>query len=172
MARVEGAVRRPQEGCFSLVNPKKMSSDHVKNNVAGSLHSYGSHNLCYFEFAGTRPLAECTTRLAILIPGMMDGLLTVPFFTPLAADLTRAGFKTVQPILRSSYHQFGFRSLDTDVEDVIELLKQLLLDQAQFSEIVFLGHSTGCQDLVHLLRSPVVSHNVNLHNVEQIHVFL
>ncbi|CAD7924956.1 unnamed protein product, partial [Amoebophrya sp. A25] len=79
-------------------------------------------------------------------------------------------WRVMQPLLRSSYMQFGVCSLETDVEDVEELLAEILVDlqdsaTVQHSngtvlpkneikkhrELVFVGHSTGCQIAVRWL---------------------
>ena len=60
------------------------------------------------------------------------------------------GYATVQPILRTSYAQFGFGSLDTDVED----LEALFACEAfrGVEEVFMVGHSTGSQICAHYAR--------------------
>ena len=60
-------------------------------------------------------------KAAVLLGGLSDGLLACPYAPPLAEALEALGYATVQPILRTSYAQFGFGSLDNDVEDLEEL---------------------------------------------------
>lgn len=75
--------------------------------------------------------------------------------------------------MRSSYKQFGFSSLDRDAEDLVHLLLELEADWfprdfghgaasqgdeeeetpvCSFEDLLFVGHSTGCQDVIHFLK--------------------
>jgi len=156
--------------------------------IPGRLVPYGSNNLCYFEFqngAGRDQIqsgsSSPSTSLVLLIPGLSEGLLGLPSFEAVAAQLTSAHhpnnnndtmstYRVVQPLLRSSYGQFGFRSCSTDVEDLMECLETIVLDaitaepptgRDPFEELVLIGHSTGCQDIVQLLRTDLSSLRLN-----------
>ena len=69
---------------------------------------------------------------------------------PLAKALEALGYATVQPVLRSSYAQFGFGSLDNDVEDLEELLGCEAFGGVE--EVFMVGHSTGSQICAHYAR--------------------
>lgn len=87
----------------------------------------------------------------IFIGGLGDGLLTVPYTAPLAKVLPES-YSLVEVLLGSSYAGWGVSSLDSDV-------KELSTCVAYFrglrpgGRIIFLGHSTGCQDVLHYLIS-------------------
>ncbi|GMH65269.1 hypothetical protein TrRE_jg7595 [Triparma retinervis] len=66
------------------------------------------------------------------------------------------GFAFVNPTLRSSSLQFGFGSLDDDVSDLEDLLQYLTSLNPSTTPpptFVLVGHSTGCQQTVHYLRT-------------------
>ena len=89
-------------------------------------------------------------KAAVLLGGLSDGLLACPYAPPLAEALEALGYATVQPILRTSYAQFGFGSLDNDVED----LEALFACEAfrGVEEVFLVGHSTGSQICAHYAR--------------------
>lgn len=123
----------------------------------------------------------------ILLGGLSDGLIPVPYTGRLLQEITSFGSSTsaannddndaessqwsfVQPILSSSYTGFGHGSLDRDVEELDTLIEYLYnertnrnnknnntnnTDEAinfQKMPICLIGHSTGCQDIVHYLK--------------------
>ena len=59
----------------------------------------------------------------------------------------------IQPILRSSYCQFGTQTLDTDVEDLNNLVKFLKETRGNDIQVSIIGHSTGCQIAVHFCKT-------------------
>lgn len=87
----------------------------------------------------------------IFIGGLGDGLLTVPYTVHLAKFLPES-YSLVEVLLSSSYAGWGVSSLDSDV-------KELATCVAYFKglrpggKIILLGHSTGCQDVLHYLIS-------------------
>lgn len=87
----------------------------------------------------------------IFIGGLGDGLLTVPYTAHLAKVLPES-YSLVEVLLGSSYAGWGVSSLDSDV-------KELATCVAYFKglrpggKIILLGHSTGCQDVLHYLIS-------------------
>lgn len=83
----------------------------------------------------------------ILIGGLGDGLLPVPYTTVLSEALDAKGWSLVQVLLSSSYTGFGYSSLRQDVQEISNLLHYLT--EVEGSEgIGLVGHSTGCQDSV------------------------
>lgn len=60
------------------------------------------------------------------------------------SPLCDRGWLFVQPLLSSSYGGFGTSSLAQDSEELSELLGYLR-DQYNTTDVVFIGHSTGCQ---------------------------
>ena len=87
----------------------------------------------------------------IFLPGLFDGLLTVPFIPPLVAALPPT-WSLVEPILSSAYRQWGFSSLNEDIAE-IALVVSYFKKKANGGKIVLLGHSTGSQQIMHYLLS-------------------
>ena len=56
----------------------------------------------------------------------------------------------MQTLLRSSHSAYGAHSLETDAQDLDELIAALELDNT--TPLLLMGHSTGCQDCVHYLK--------------------
>jgi hypothetical protein len=103
----------------------------------------------------------------ILIGGLTDGLLGLPYTTKLAQFITSSAWADaknepntvtlIQPILTSSYSGYGISSLAQDTEELSALVKQIVeTDRGSDAErsvrkIVLLGHSTGSQNCIHFL---------------------
>lgn len=86
----------------------------------------------------------------VAIGGLTDGLLSLPYIVSLSEACSKANISLFQPLLRSSYNGFGHCSLDTDSEDLSAFLDHL--EHAGYENVHLLGHSTGCQDILWLLR--------------------
>lgn len=94
-------------------------------------------------------------NLLIFIGGLGDGLDTVPYIDPLSHLLAKHGWTLVQIETRSSYSGWGTGSLARDVEDITAAVKYFtdLRKRAgsPYAKVALLGHSTGCQDVMHYL---------------------
>lgn len=87
----------------------------------------------------------------IFIGGLGDGLLTVPYTTSLAKILPES-WSLVEVLLGSSYAGWGVSSLDSDVKELSTCVAYFRSLRPR-GRIVLLGHSTGCQDVLHYLIS-------------------
>ncbi len=97
------------------------------------------------------PAKHGHTKYAVYVGGLTDGLLACAYLDKLAEELDRIGWALVQPILSSSYAGYGCSSLARDAEQLSELL--LTIDRRSApTAFAIIGHSTGCQDAVSLLR--------------------
>lgn len=100
------------------------------------------------------PTVTTTTNKCILLGGLSDGLIPVPYTMALLEEAcydAHDSWSLIQPILSSSYLGFGHGSLDNDVVELDELLSHLVEDRAA-SRLALVGHSTGTQDIVHYLK--------------------
>lgn len=88
----------------------------------------------------------------ILVGGLSDGLLALPYTQALERVCHENDWSLVQPILSSSYTGFGHGSLDNDVQELEQLLEYLIIHR-QGERFCLVGHSTGCQDAVHFLKN-------------------
>ena len=124
----------------------------------------------------------------ILLGGLSDGLIPVPYthilsemvcqFPHPLESFSRDNSETerlppasaphpqeqtwslVQPILSSSYTGFGHGTLDRDVMELQELIEYLHQYRNATQNIMLIGHSTGCQQIVHYFQKyhPMNSH--------------
>ncbi len=96
------------------------------------------------------PARHAYSRFAVFVGGLTDGLLATPYVERLAEECDKRGWAMVQPIISSAYAGYGCGSLERDASELTELL-QFLVDSRGASSLAIIGHSTGCQDAVHLL---------------------
>uniref|UniRef100_A0A7S3NL92 AB hydrolase-1 domain-containing protein n=1 Tax=Aureoumbra lagunensis TaxID=44058 RepID=A0A7S3NL92_9STRA len=123
-----------------------MSSDDSRGEgMTGELFSYGN-GLQAFESG-----PKGSKKKMIMIGGLSDGLLACPYVPELGFCLAEEGYSLVQPILRSSYCQFGFRTLDDDVADLLDLITKL--KTRGLNRLALCGHSTGSQICAHFVRN-------------------
>lgn len=112
----------------------------------GSLHRYAPKHVA-FEF---EPLAH--KKVVIMIGGMTDGLLTVPFVDRLGPILNSVDYGLIQIQLTSSFTGYGMTTLDNDIEEIEQLVKYLKsAEGGQRKKIILMGHSTGSQDVIHYI---------------------
>ncbi|KAI8400805.1 Protein of unknown function (DUF1749) [Nakaseomyces glabratus] len=109
----------------------------------GVLHRYTEKKVA-FEFD---PIDN--DKVVVMIGGMTDGLLTVPFVDRLGAALNKCGFGLIQIQMKSSYRGYGTSSLDEDANDIEALIKYLKSKEGGARrKIILMGHSTGSQDVL------------------------
>lgn len=103
---------------------------------------------CLFYSKGTNG------KVLLFIAGLGDGFFTVPYTRYLPQLLHEIGWGFAQAIIRSSYNNFGRFTLQDEAEDLREAIEYLLQHHMP-SEIVLMGHSSGCQDILqYLLTTP------------------
>ncbi|PBP24518.1 DUF1749-domain-containing protein [Diplocarpon rosae] len=112
----------------------------------GLVHQYTSR-LTAFEHTPTIP-ASRPQNLIIFIGGLSDGLLTVPYTTPLAIALPET-WTLAQVHLSSSYLGWGTSNLQRDVFELSKCVTYFR--NIKSGKIVLMGHSTGCQDIMEYL---------------------
>ncbi|XP_062189379.1 UPF0613 protein PB24D3.06c-like isoform X1 [Phragmites australis] len=88
----------------------------------------------------------------IFIGGLTDGLLATDYLEPLSLALEVEKWSLVQPILSSSYTGYGISSLEQDALELDQLISYLI-NKENSEGVILLGHSTGCQDIVHYMRT-------------------
>jgi pimeloyl-ACP methyl ester carboxylesterase len=79
-------------------------------------------------------------------------VLKCSYVVPLANALQEEKWSLVQPLLSSSYIGYGTSSLKEDAIEIEKLINYLIYEE-QSEGVVLVGHSTGCQDIVHYLRT-------------------
>lgn len=114
------------------------------NTHPGVLHRV-SPPLVAFEHRQTSQSHAYNTL--IFLGGLSDGLLTVPYVPRIVSALPPS-WTLVEPILSSSYRQFGIASLGEDVAQVAQLVEYIHTLRPK-GKVVLLGHSTGSQQAMH-----------------------
>ncbi|KAH6718827.1 hypothetical protein BKA61DRAFT_629670 [Leptodontidium sp. MPI-SDFR-AT-0119] len=112
----------------------------------GLVHQYTAR-LTAFEHTPTTPPSP-PQNILLFIGGLFDGLLTVPYTTPLSSSLPPT-WTLAQVHLSSSYTGWGTSNLQ---KDAAELSKCVTYFRGiKTGKIVLMGHSTGCQDIIEYL---------------------
>ncbi|KAK9289007.1 hypothetical protein L1049_017478 [Liquidambar formosana] len=88
----------------------------------------------------------------IFIGGLTDGFLATEYLEPLAIALENEKWSLVQLLLSSSYSGYGISSLQQDAMELDQLINYLI-NKEDSEGVVLLGHSTGCQDIVHYMHT-------------------
>ncbi|RKP14334.1 hypothetical protein BJ684DRAFT_1891, partial [Piptocephalis cylindrospora] len=81
----------------------------------------------------------------VLVPGLGDGPMSLPYASGLAEVAKNKGHTFVQVHLSSTYTGYGTSSISQDVEELDRLLGYLV-EQHGRERFFLVGHSTGCQD--------------------------
>ncbi|KAG2727398.1 hypothetical protein I3760_01G155900 [Carya illinoinensis] len=117
-----------------------------KNQWRGVLFKYGPKPIQVAFKTGDHK------QQVIFIGGLTDGFLATEYLEPLAIALENEKWALVQPLLSSSYSGFGTSSLQQDAKELDQLISHLI-NKEDSEGVVLLGHSTGCQDIVHYMRT-------------------
>lgn len=114
---------------------------------AGVLHNIGN-GVSAFEPANSQIEAQSiATDTLIFIGGLSDRYFSVPYVYLLAKQLPK-NWSLVQLSLTSSGSGWATSTLDQDVKEM-HMAIAYLKDMRPAGRIVLMGHSTGCQDLMH-----------------------
>ncbi|KAF6145274.1 hypothetical protein GIB67_041469 [Kingdonia uniflora] len=123
------------------------------------LLSFGDISVCDFQL---RLGLESKLRVAfktgdfkqqvVFIGGLTDGFLATEYLEPLSVALEKEKWSLVQLLLSSSYTGYGTSSLKQDAAELDQLIGHLI-NKEDSEGVVLLGHSTGCQDIVHYMRT-------------------
>ncbi|XP_008786931.2 UPF0613 protein PB24D3.06c-like [Phoenix dactylifera] len=117
-----------------------------KNQLHGVLFKYGPKPVQVAFKTGD------FNQQVIFIGGLTEGLLATEYLEPLSIALENEKWSLVQPLLSSSYVGYGTSSLEEDSLEIDQLIGYLI-NKENSEGVVLLGHSTGCQDIVHYMRT-------------------
>ncbi|XMA10936.1 hypothetical protein WAI453_003727 [Rhynchosporium graminicola] len=112
----------------------------------GLVHQYHKR-LTAFEHTPGKSTSQ-PQNILLFIGGLSDGLLTVPYTTPLAASL-KPTWTLAEIHLSSSYSGWGTCNLEDDAEEISKCVAYFR--SIKTGQIVLMGHSTGCQDIMFYL---------------------
>jgi hypothetical protein len=122
--------------------------------LSGQLFLYAGGRAAFesspISSSASEDATSLSTKKCILVGGLSDGLLPVPYTQDLADACHGASWSLVQPVISSSYTGFGNGSLQRDCDELQELMRYLI-DYRNAEEFCLVGHSTGCQDAVYFL---------------------
>ncbi|KAJ3441688.1 hypothetical protein M0812_13701 [Anaeramoeba flamelloides] len=109
--------------------------------IKGEIFLYSPYNLPAFL---VRKNENCKSFI-IHLHGLTEGMMSVPYLSPLIDSLETVNLISCQ--FRSAHSSWGTHSLMTDCEDLDHLLC-LLSSDYKAQNIILIGHSTGCQDIL------------------------
>ncbi|KAK1418325.1 hypothetical protein QVD17_27468 [Tagetes erecta] len=117
-----------------------------KNQFRGVMFKYGSKPIQVAFKTGDYK------QHVVFIGGLTDGFLATDYLEPLAIALDKEKWSLVQFLFSSSYSGYGISSLKEDALELDQLISHLI-NKEDSEGVVLLGHSTGCQDIVHYMRT-------------------
>ncbi|XP_028773994.1 UPF0613 protein PB24D3.06c-like [Neltuma alba] len=115
-----------------------------KHQFQGVLFKYGPNAIQVAFRTGEHK------RQVIFIGGLANGFLATAYLEPLAMALDIENWSLVQFLRSSSYGGYGTSSLQQDAKE-LDLLINYLIDKEDSEGVILLGHSTGCQDIIHYM---------------------
>ncbi|XP_050373932.1 UPF0613 protein PB24D3.06c [Argentina anserina] len=117
-----------------------------KNQFRGVMFKYGPKPIqVAFKTGDYR-------QQVIFIGGLTDGFLATEYLEPLAIALDKEKWSLVQLLMSSSYNGYGTSSLKQDAMELDQLISYFI-NKEDSEGVVLIGHSTGCQDIVHYIRT-------------------
>ncbi|XP_057524568.1 UPF0613 protein PB24D3.06c-like isoform X1 [Amaranthus tricolor] len=117
-----------------------------KNHYRGVLFRYGPKSAQVAFKTGDYK------QQVVFIGGLTDGFMATEYLEPLAIALDHEKWSLVQVLLSSSYTAYGTSSLEQDAMELDQLISYLI-NKENSNGVVLLGHSTGCQDIVHYMHT-------------------
>ncbi|KAK2646905.1 hypothetical protein Ddye_022100 [Dipteronia dyeriana] len=117
-----------------------------KNQFRGVLLKYGPNPVQVAFKTGDYK------QQVIFVGGLTDGFMATEYLEPLAIALDNERWSLVQLLMSSSYTGYGTSSLQQDAKELDQLISYLI-NKEDSEGVVLLGHSTGCQDIVHYMRT-------------------
>lgn len=125
---------------------------HIPPDNTHLIYFFSSLDVNFEDLKATR------YKFLILIPGLIDGWLTLPYLKPLIDICTSFDQVVIVPNLTSLNGNFGTTSLDQDVDQILALLTYLLMKQIN-PRLILMGHSTGCQIICRFLEKMATSND-------------
>jgi len=145
--------RRVAQGLLALSRLASSAAASPTAPLSGCLYRYKHPSWPAPLQAFESPAAHAHRKYCVYIGGLTDGLLACSYVEALGAALDERGWSLVQPVLSSSYAGFGCSSLQRDADELAQLLRHIADREEGDAEFALVGHSTGCQDAVTLLRT-------------------
>lgn len=119
----------------------------------GKLHIYDAPWHVLFEYT-PHASSQSSSNVLLFIGGLGDSFETVPYVSAMAQALRHWRVCHVQ--LSSAGKGWGMSSLDQDCDEIdlaVKWAKSHFAEEGSAGNVVLIGHSTGCQDVLHYLHS-------------------
>lgn len=125
-------------------------------SIAPQISPYGTFQGSLFQYQVFPSLVafESTPSLpnkCILVGGLSDGLIPTPYTKDLETACHDVGWSLVQPTISSSGLGFGHGMLTRDTDELCTLVNYLV-HHHKGEKFALVGHSTGCQNAIHLMK--------------------
>ena len=120
-------------------------------SVEGTLVRVCDDNPNLVAFVAFGEDRQVCRNAVVLIAGLTEGFMALAYTEALSRALLPADYSLVMVNFSSSWSQFGFRSLAQDCGE-LEKHVSFLKTRFHFDKVVLLGHSTGAQDTLYLMR--------------------
>jgi hypothetical protein len=130
--------------CFLIIHPYHTLHGYILNT-----NNQQSSQLTTFEHIPD-PKSE-PQNLLIFVNGLFGGLLTTAYTSTISKSLPPT-WTLAEVLLSSSYLGWGISSLSKDADELAQCVTYFR--QIKTGKIVLMGHSTGCQDVLHYLTGP------------------
>ncbi len=118
-----------------------------KSKMDGRLFQFTPRDKNLLAFMSLNAQSKPCSNALVFIAGQTDGFLSLNYSVPLAGKLATLDYSLIQVNLGSSFLQFGFKCLQTDSEDLTDLVSHIE-EKYEFKKIVFMGSSTGIYSFV------------------------
>jgi predicted alpha/beta hydrolase family esterase len=121
----------------------------------GKLHIYDAPFHVLFEYTHHQS-SQSSSNVLLFIGGLGDTFETVPYVSAMAQALPN--WRVCHAQLSSAGKGWGMSSLDQDCDEIelaVKWAKTRFVQQGDSAgvNVVLIGHSTGCQDVLHYLHS-------------------
>ncbi len=91
----------------------------------GRLFQFTPRDKNLLAFMSLNAQSKPCSNALVLIAGQTDGFLSLNYSAPLAGKLATRDYSLIQVNLGSSFLQFGFKSLQTDTDDLTDLVSHI-----------------------------------------------
>ena len=106
--------------------------------LSGQIFLYGAGRVAFESPLSTNE-QMLSSKKCILVGGLSDGLLPVPYTQDLETMCTECNWSLVQPVISSSYTGFGHGSLQRDCDELEELMR-FLIEYRNAEQFCLVGH--------------------------------
>ena len=143
-------------------SPSSLPTQTLPQTLNGELFVYRTSPSTQVAMCCTPPSSSSPRGVIVFIPGLTDGLLGCQYVESLSQMAMKEQYMFVQPTLSSSWTGYGTSNLTQDVLELDDLLSSTarMRQMTELRTVVLIGHSTGCQDIVHYMKHGKYKHHI------------